>query len=121
VIKSVLVVGFGGGIGSVFRYVLSLLLGKLSGFPYSTFFVNILGCFIIGIFAGFSENHQCITQNYRLLLITGLCGGFTTFSAFTLENIKLLESGRFFSAILYTSLSIILGLVFTFVGIHVSK
>jgi len=121
-IKYILIVGFGGGVGSTFRYLVSLAMGKnASGFPYSTLIVNILGCLVIGILVGISEKHQYFSQNFKLLLITGFCGGFTTFSAFTLENIKLLESGKFLLMTLYASLSILLGLVFTFIGIYISK
>jgi len=121
-IKYILIVGLGGGVGSTFRYLVSLAMGKnSSGFPYSTLIVNVLGCLIIGILVGISEKHQYFLQNFKLLLITGFCGGFTTFSTFTLENIKLLESGKFLLMTLYASLSILLGLIFTFIGIYVSK
>ncbi|MDR2680074.1 MAG: fluoride efflux transporter CrcB, partial [Tannerella sp.] len=95
-IKEMLLVGLGGGAGSILRYLSSVCSGKIFhvNFPAGTFFVNILGCFIIGLLIGLIEHRQMLNVNYRLLFMTGFCGGFTTFSAFSAESLKLFESGN---------------------------
>jgi len=122
-LKSFLFVSLGGGVGSILRYLISISIGKwANNSTYATFIVNILGCLIIGTLIGIMEKHQTISNNFynlKLLLITGFCGGFTTFSTFALENINMIESGKIFPAILYTSLSIILGLMSVFLGMYI--
>lgn len=114
-IKSLLLVGLGGGIGSMLRYGSSLLIqSKL--FPYATLAVNITGSFIIGIVFAMSIKEEILLNNWKLFLATGICGGFTTFSAFSLENMGLLQSGKYGLAITYILLSIILGISATFLG-----
>src|SRR5690554_5881668 len=111
-IKSVLIVFLGGGVGSVFRYLTSVFTEKYvqSSFPWATFFVNAAGCLIVGILAGLIIKEQLTNPDLRLLFITGFCGGFTTFSAFALENIKLFQSGNTLVALLYIALSVLLGI-----------
>ena len=96
-LSTVLLVGVGGFIGSVFRYLLGSgvqsLLGQPS-FPYGTLVVNVLGCLIIGILAGLSDFRQVFPSEVRALLLVGLLGGFTTFSAFGYETITLLRDGE---------------------------
>src|SRR5579875_2829003 len=95
-IKLFFIIGLGGAIGSFLRYCTGLLFAKshLSAFPYATLTVNITGCFIIGLLFSSSEKYQWLSVNWRLFLITGFCGGFTTFSTFAYENIKLLQEGN---------------------------
>ena len=83
-IKQILLVGLGGGLGSVFRFLTSLLTAKYysNAFPIATFTANILGCFLIGLLIGILGQSIQTNQNLKLLLITGFCGGYTTFSAF---------------------------------------
>jgi CrcB protein len=114
-IKSLLLVGLGGAIGSILRYAASLVINS-KYFPYTTLVVNITGSFIIGIVFAMSIRQAGISNNWQLFLATGICGGFTTFSAFSLENMGMLQSGRFGMAITYIVLSIVLGIVATFVG-----
>lgn len=118
--KNVLLVFLGGGFGSVLRYLISKAL-HTTQFPYGTFLVNCLGCLLIGIILGYVLKHNTISQNYTLLLATGFCGGFTTFSSFAYESQAFLKSGDFTSFTLYTILSIVLGFCAVFFGLHLSK
>ncbi len=114
-IKNLLLVGLGGGLGSILRYVTGLVITtKL--FPYATLTVNIIGSFIIGIIFALALKEQDLLSNWKLFLATGFCGGFTTFSAFSLENMGLLQSGKTGLALMYIVLSIVLGIAATFAG-----
>ena len=117
-IKNIFIIGTGGFIGSVARYFLSglnLNIDYLS-IPFGTLLVNITGSFIIGFLTGISERSTILTAEWRLFLMVGLCGGFTTFSSFTNENLMLLHNGQFLSILLYTGLSIFLGFIAVFFG-----
>ena len=114
-IKNLLLVGLGGGIGSMLRYGGSLLMGSKL-FPYATLSVNILGSFIIGIVFAIILKDAAFSNSWKLFIATGICGGFTTFSAFSLENMSLLQSGKYGLAFTYITLSIVLGISATFLG-----
>jgi CrcB protein len=92
-----------------------------STFPFGTFIVNITGCLLIGLIYGISERSSLITPEWKMFLAVGFCGGFTTFSAFANENLALLRDGDFFHFMIYTGLSIFLGLTATFIGVLVTK
>ena len=114
-IKNLLLVGLGGSIGSMVRYAASFLIrSKL--FPYATLSVNITGSFIIGLVFAMSLKEEGLSNNWKIFLATGICGGFTTFSAFSLENMGLLQTGKIGMAVTYILLSIILGILATFLG-----
>lgn len=98
-------IGLGGAIGSIFRYTLSLLPIK-SSFPILTLITNLLGAFIIGVVVGLFEK-QYLSSQIHLFLKTGLCGGFTTFSTFSLETLTLLENDMIFIAIVYALISVV--------------
>ncbi len=103
----------GGGVGSVLRYLISEYTrgwGNASGFPVGTLLCNIVGCFLIGLFAGMVTRMGWSTE-VRLLLTVGLCGGFTTFSTFSNEGMSMLQTGQYLQYAIYTSLSIGLGLL----------
>ncbi len=121
--KEVLLVFIGGGVGSALRYLVSKsFTGWINNpFPYSTFIVNIVGCFLIGIFLSVPEKFDWFTIEYRLFLATGICGGFTTFSAFSYENYALLKEGDYAYFIAYTVLSFGIGLIATFAGVYLMK
>ena len=120
--KHALLVFFGGGLGSAFRYCFGKIFQTLPGaFPMSTFTVNILGCFLIGIFMGFGFKTNALSENQSILLITGFCGGFTTFSAFTAENQLFLKSGDYLQFGVYTLSSILLGLLAVILGLYIAK
>jgi CrcB protein len=122
-IKNILLVSIGGGIGSVLRYVCQKWIYQLYPltFPWGTFLVNIIGCFLIGVFFAASEKSAFISANWRLFLTTGICGGFTTFSAFAFENMDLLRTGDISYSLLYTISSVILGIIAVFAGVALIK
>jgi CrcB protein len=121
-IKHVLLVGLGGGIGSIFRYLTTQLTAKyyLNTFPLATFITNILGCFIIGLCIGYFSNNQT-DGNLKLLFITGFCGGYTTFSTFAAENITLLQNQNYLTLVVYTLASVLIGLLAVGLGLMLTK
>ena len=120
--KQVLLVFIGGGVGSALRYMVGKFLKtSASGFPWSTFSVNVLGSLLIGILMGVTLKNSSFSENQTLLLISGLCGGFTTFSAFAYENQVFLKEGDLTSFFIYTFGSIGLGLAAVFLGLFISK
>ena len=122
--KGILLVALGGAVGSVARYKLSgyVLQHTIDWrFPAGTFAVNVLGCLVAGILAGLAEKHDFFTQDVRLLLFTGLLGGFTTFSAFGLETMYLLRRGDFAVAGANIILSVIAGLLALGLGLGLAS
>ncbi len=117
-LKLILLVGIGGFIGSIARFLGSKYITEnhLSAFPFGTMTINIIGCFLIGIFYGISERGNLMNEDWRIFLTVGFCGGFTTFSSFASENLTLLRDGAFGYFLLYTGLSVFLGLAATFLG-----
>ena len=112
--NAILLVGLGGAAGSILRFLCQRSL-NISNFPYGTLTVNIAGCFIIGLLWGFLIKGN-LQESGRLLLITGFCGGFTTFSAFTQESIQLLTQQRLTAFFIYVLISVAAGLLATFAG-----
>ena len=121
-LKQILLVGFGGGIGSIFRFLASHFTVK-SGMAnyYSTFTVNMIGCLLIGVLAGLAMKLNWMDTNMRMLLMTGFCGGFTTFSAFSLENVQMWQNGNYITLSLYILSSIILGFAAVGFGLYLTK
>jgi len=109
--------------GSILRYIISKALNKSdSFFPYGTFTANILGSLIIGFILGLLiKNQSVLSPNQSLLLVTGFCGGFTTFSTFAYENQQLIKSGDFLQAGIYTVLSFLVAIISVYGGIYASR
>lgn len=113
-LKSILIVGLGGFLGSVLRFIAYQLTKNIPE-HWITLSVNLIGCLLIGLFLGMI-NQKGLGDHEKLFLTTGMCGGFTTFSAFSMENIKLLQEGKFGLAALYTIISVFGGLSLSFIG-----
>lgn len=120
--RLLLIIGTGSFIGGISRYLLGHLVQSRvgEGFPVGTLVINLLGCFVIGCMFGLSER-STISLELRLFVMTGLCGGFTTFSAFGLETVNLLRLGQTTYALSYVAASVLLGLLATFVGVIIFK
>ncbi len=117
-IRSILIVGLGGFIGTVFRFLISryFQLHLFSVFPWGTFTVNIIGSFIIGILFGLSEKGDILSSEWRLFLTVGICGGFTTYSTFSNDAFILLQNNEFIRFATYSGLSFVLGLFAVYFG-----
>ena len=122
-LKSLLIVGTGSFIGGTMRYLLSTFMKNVcgQGFPWGTLLVNLLGCFLFGIvFAIFSKNSSTDNTLY-LLLTTGVCGGFTTFSTFANESVQMLQHGNTSGFFGYVATSVIAGFVLVALGYWIVK
>lgn len=119
-LKNILLVALGSAIGGVLRYFVSLLIRwNGTGFPWGTFVVNIMGCLLIGLLAGTLAKHTSAVLS--MLLIAGLCGGFTTFSTFSRESIALMQQGQWLTVVLYVFGSVVIGLALTYVGYRMMR
>ena len=122
---SLLLVFFGGGLGSICRFGLSSGVGAVFGkhFPYGILVCNLIGCFVIGLLAAyFAKTHMIdhiVTPHLKALFITGFLGGFTTFSSFSLDTLYLFHSGQWEKAILYMVLILALSILAVFAGFHI--
>ena len=119
-LKTITLIGIGGAIGSILRYLASTGIQSklLSGFPYGTMCVNISGCFLIGLIYALAERNN-ISPEWRFFLATGICGGYTTFSTFSVETLYLLRNGELLYATAYITASVVLGILATFLPILV--
>lgn len=122
-IKTIIYIAVGGAIGSVIRYLMAIVVNKYwsSSFPLATFIINILGCFLIGFIIGLLEKYNLTDSNLKSILIVGFCGGFTTFSTFSQENLSLLQNQNTFLAFLYIGSSIFLGISAVWLGLMSAK
>ena len=121
--RIILIVGVGGFVGSIARYLVQQGISKILPviFPYGTLIVNIVGCFLIGIFFGLSEKGNILNPEWRVFLTTGFCGGFTTFSTFSYEAFNLISEEQYTFLSLYISMSIVLGVAATFFAIILTR
>jgi len=122
-IKLAFIIGIGGFLGSIFRFLTDYFISKSFPhiFPFGTLTVNIVGCFLIGTIYSLAEKENLMTNEMRLFLVTGICGGFTTFSAFAMDNLKLINSSAIWMSIIYIVLSVLLGILGVFAGINISR
>lgn len=122
-LKNIVLVGLGGAIGSILRYLSSVLVDRYcqSLFPWATWIINIAGCFIIGLLLGFLERQQLASPDVRLLIVTGFCGGYTTFSTFAAENFNLLQGGQTGIALLYITTSVTIGILAVWLGLSLAR
>lgn len=122
-LKTILYIAIGGAIGSVLRFLTTVFVSKFwsDQFPLATFLINVLGCFLVGLFFGVLAKNNLTDTNLKWFLITGFCGGFTTFSAFGMENYNLVQNNNLLLAFGYIALSVIIGLFAVWLGLFVSK
>ena len=118
-----LFVAIGGAAGSVLRYLTSVFTNRYfqGHFPLATFISNAVGCLLIGLLMGFFLKNNLAESNLKWLLVTGFCGGYTTFSTFSFENIALMQSQQYGTAFLYITTSVIVGLAAVWCGLSLSR
>ena len=121
-VRDIVMVAVGGAAGSVLRYLVSGWIAALAGraFPWGTLVVNVIGCLAIGLLAG-SIPAERLSPLARLMLVTGFCGGFTTFSTFALENMSMLQSGRMLQTALYVGGSVVAGIMAAWAGMRIAS
>jgi fluoride exporter len=117
-LRIILYVITGSSVGGVARYLSQQFVQKHypSSIPFGTMAVNIIGCFIIGMVYGVGEKGEVLSPEMRILLATGFCGGFTTFSSFAFENMKLIQDGEYFYMAFYIAASVVLGFLAVYLG-----
>lgn len=121
-IQKIILVTLGGGLGSAIRYLVSLGFDRFGSgsFPVATFLVNLTGSLLIGLMLGLFVRQE-LGEGWRVFFITGICGGYTTFSAFSAENLHLLQSGQFSLAFIYSLSSVLLGVFAVFLGFYLTQ
>jgi CrcB protein len=121
--KLILLAAAGGALGSSARYLVGLGAGRLlgTGFPWGTFTVNVAGCFVMGVLVGLAAHRMTLGDEARVFLMTGILGGFTTFSAFSADALLLVERRDFGLAVLYVTGSVALSLAAVFAGLYLIR
>lgn len=116
-----LAVGCGGFLGAVLRYLLSVTFPYRGGFPWTTFSVNMLGTLLLAFLVESFAHKMGVSESVSLMLRVGLCGGFTTFSTFSVETLALIENGQWGVAIAYVLASVLVGLAMAVAGTYVAQ
>ena len=121
--RIVWIIGIGGLAGTMARYLMQQFVYRYypATFPYGTLAVNLLGCFLIGIFYALSEKGNLLSPEWRMFLTTGFCGGFTTFSTFTYESVNLINDREYVYVGIYAIVSVVIGITATYAGIWLTK
>lgn len=121
--KNLILVGVGGFAGSICRYLISVFAAAhiSPAFPFGTMIANVAGCFLIGAIMSFSERSGIVSPEIRILLTTGFCGGFTTFSTFSYESIALVREGEILPFAANVFISLVLGLIATYLGMQAAR
>jgi len=119
--KSLLLVFIGGGLGSTVRYLMGKWINTWHQFPLNTLTINIIACFLLGFIVGLADHRQVISPFTRLFWAVGFCGGFSTFSTFSFETLKLIQNGLSGTMLLYIALSLLLCLAATFGGLYLGQ
>jgi CrcB protein len=121
--KELLYVFIGGGLGSLVRFLLGKWVNSFhnSNFPFGTFIINIVACFVLGFIIGLADQKQILSPAIRLFLVVGFCGGFSTFSAFSSETLTLIQQGQNSTMLLYVLLSVVVCLIATFGGLLIAE
>ncbi len=122
-LRTIFIVGAGGFIGSVFRYLVQVFVekGLMSTFPWGTFVANIAGSFIIGMVYALAEKGNLLSAEWRMFLAVGICGGFTTFSSFAYNNLMMLKEGVFGQFLLNVGGSLFFGLLAVYLGMSLVR
>ena len=120
--KEIFLVGAGGMIGSILRMLILKLNISNFNFPLNTFLINILGCFVVGVLIKYSLGvSKDFSEYLNYFLIIGFCGGFTTFSAYSVDSLNLLNEGKMLSFLFYSIFSSVLGILFCYLGMNIIK
>lgn len=122
-LRHLIFAGAGSALGGILRHFMNISFPRqdAASFPWSTLMVNILGSLLIGVLYGISKEQKLIGEEAQLFLMTGICGGFTTFSAFSLENVQMIQNGEPGKALVYAASSILIGLLAVWAGAFLSK
>ena len=117
------IVFFGGGLGAALRHGMNIAAARVLGtaFPYGTLIINVTGSILMGLIAGYFAFKGGASQHWRLFLTTGILGGYTTFSAFSLDAALLYERGESWAAALYVVLSVVLSILGLFAGLYIVR
>jgi CrcB protein len=122
-LQYIIAVAIGGAIGSVARYLVAVGSGRIFGpdLPWGTLIVNITGSFLIGALIGLFATRWDLPQTARIFLVVGICGGYTTFSTFSLDSYYLMERGQFGAALAYMTASVVLSIGALVAGLYLAR